>query len=189
MCVNGRLFSCLAWPTWPFLLQDTSRPPQDGEVDGKDYHFISHNAFQSAIDAHKFVEYGMHQKDFYGTSIDAIRNVTEAGKVCVLNLHCQVIRCIDWCLCSMPMIDASTRCLCSMPMLYASAWCLCSMPLAVTACSGITTWQNFLFSIQDNWLQRKPIEAITIARSILLLFFLRHYRSWRTPTCDHTWSL
>lgn len=32
-------------------------------------------------------EYGGH---FYGTSLDSIKEVIDSGKVCVVNLHCQV---------------------------------------------------------------------------------------------------
>ena len=42
------------------------------------------------MNAHKFVEYGQYQDEFFGTSIDSIRNVIKKNRVCVLNLHCQV---------------------------------------------------------------------------------------------------
>ena len=69
---------------------DTSRPPKIGDVHGKDFYFISQAEFKSDINAHKFVEYGQYEEEFFGTSIDAIRNVIKKNKVCVLNLHCQV---------------------------------------------------------------------------------------------------
>eukprot|EP00112_Aurelia_sp_Birch-Aquarium-sp1_P009072 Seg2018.3 transcript_id=Seg2018.3/GoldUCD/mRNA.D3Y31 product="MAGUK p55 subfamily member 5" protein_id=Seg2018.3/GoldUCD/D3Y31 len=69
----------------------TSRPPKNGEIDGKDYYFISQNTFQSDIDSHKFVEYGQFEGYYYGTSIDSIKAVTNNNKVCVLNLHCQAL--------------------------------------------------------------------------------------------------
>ena len=74
-----------------YFIADTSRPPRNGEIDGKDYHFISQSAFQSDINSHKFVEYGQFEGEYYGTSIDSIKAVTNS-KACVLNLHCQVCK-------------------------------------------------------------------------------------------------
>eukprot|EP00794_Sanderia_malayensis_P020603 gene20603-22636_t len=69
----------------------TSRPPKLGEMNGKDYFFISQDDFQRDIADHKFVEYGQYEGFYYGTSIEAIQKVINNGKVCVLNLHCQAL--------------------------------------------------------------------------------------------------
>jgi len=69
----------------------TSRPPKIGDVDGKDFFFISQTEFKSDINAHKFVEYGQFENEFFGTSINAIRDVIKKNRVCVLNLHCQAL--------------------------------------------------------------------------------------------------
>lgn len=73
-----------------FRTSDTSRPRKPGEVDGIHYWFVSKTQFQEDVTAHKFVEWGEFQKHFYGTSFDAIRNVVERGKTCVLNLRAPV---------------------------------------------------------------------------------------------------
>lgn len=44
----------------------TSRPRRDGEVLGKDYHFISRPQFESDILARRFVEHGEYEKAYYG---------------------------------------------------------------------------------------------------------------------------
>ena len=72
------------------LYSDTSRAKRDGEVDGSDYHFITRAQFEADIAAGKFVEHGEYEKNYYGTSLDAIRAVVNSGKICVLNLHPQV---------------------------------------------------------------------------------------------------
>ncbi|KAL3873727.1 hypothetical protein ACJMK2_036842 [Sinanodonta woodiana] len=64
----------------------TSRPLKDSELDGKDYHFISRAEFEADIRANKFVEFGEFEKNWYGTSINAVRQVINMGKICVLNL-------------------------------------------------------------------------------------------------------
>lgn len=71
-------------------LVDTTRSRRETEVAGRDYHFISRQAFESDIAAGKFIEYGEFEKNLYGTSIDSVRQVINSGKICLLNLHTQV---------------------------------------------------------------------------------------------------
>lgn len=71
-------------------LADTSRPRREDEEDGKDYYFTARHIFEADIRANKFVEHGHYKKDYYGTSLESIRNVVSSGKICVLNLHPQV---------------------------------------------------------------------------------------------------
>ncbi|XP_066901223.1 protein PALS1 isoform X2 [Halyomorpha halys] len=70
----------------------TSRARKDGEVDGQDYHFITRAQFEADILARKFVEHGEYERAYYGTSLEAIRSVVNAGRICVLNLHPQSLR-------------------------------------------------------------------------------------------------
>ncbi|XP_073982492.1 MAGUK p55 family member stardust isoform X2 [Rhodnius prolixus] len=70
----------------------TSRSRKEGEVDGQDYHFISRAQFEADILARKFVEHGEYERAYYGTSLDAIRSVVSAGRICVLNLHPQSLK-------------------------------------------------------------------------------------------------
>uniref|UniRef100_A0A1B6C910 MAGUK p55 subfamily member 5 n=1 Tax=Clastoptera arizonana TaxID=38151 RepID=A0A1B6C910_9HEMI len=70
----------------------TSRSRKDGEVDGQDYHFITRAQFEADILSRKFVEHGEYERAYYGTSLDAIRSVVNAGKICVLNLHPQSLK-------------------------------------------------------------------------------------------------
>lgn len=69
---------------------DTTRSRRETEVAGRDYHFISRQAFENDIAAGKFIEYGEFEKNLYGTSIDSVRQVINSGKICLLNLHTQV---------------------------------------------------------------------------------------------------
>ncbi len=72
------------------MLIDTSRPRKDEEVDQRDYYFVPRPQFEQDITAQKFVEYGEFEKNLYGTSLEAIRQVVGSGKTCILNLHPQV---------------------------------------------------------------------------------------------------
>ncbi|XP_076200970.1 protein PALS1 isoform X2 [Aptenodytes patagonicus] len=70
----------------------TTRSRRETEVAGRDYHFISRQAFESDIAAGKFIEYGEFEKNLYGTSIDSVRQVINSGKICLLNLHTQSLK-------------------------------------------------------------------------------------------------
>ena len=67
---------------------------QASEVDGTDYYFVPRAIFEADIMSNKFVEHGEYEKNLYGTSLDSIRQVINAGKICILNLHAEVIRII-----------------------------------------------------------------------------------------------
>ncbi|XP_047534211.1 protein PALS1 isoform X3 [Vanessa atalanta] len=70
----------------------TSRTRKDHEAAGQDYHFISRAQFEADILNRKFVEHGEYEKAYYGTSLEAIREVVNSGKICVLNLHPQSLK-------------------------------------------------------------------------------------------------
>uniref|UniRef100_A0A8C5TYA6 Uncharacterized protein n=1 Tax=Malurus cyaneus samueli TaxID=2593467 RepID=A0A8C5TYA6_9PASS len=70
----------------------TTRSRRETEAAGRDYHFISRQAFESDIAAGKFIEYGEFEKNLYGTSIDSVRQVINSGKICLLNLHTQSLK-------------------------------------------------------------------------------------------------
>lgn len=61
-------------------------------MNGQDYHFISRAQFEADILNRRFVEHGEYEKAYYGTTVDAIRAVVNAGKFCVLNLHPQSLK-------------------------------------------------------------------------------------------------
>ena len=39
------------------------------------------------MSARRFVEHGEFERQYYGTSLDAVRTVINSGKICVLNLQ------------------------------------------------------------------------------------------------------
>lgn len=70
----------------------TSRQMKPEEENGREYYFISRDAFEADIAENKFVEYGEYEKHLFGTSMEAIRQVVNSGKICVLNFHPQALR-------------------------------------------------------------------------------------------------
>lgn len=59
----------------------TSKPQEPHERNGVDFHFVSRAQFEADIKAGKFIEYGQYQNQFYGTSIEAMREVVKSRKV------------------------------------------------------------------------------------------------------------
>lgn len=67
----------------------TTRPKADGEVNGKDYWFISEREFQERIDKDLFLEHAKVFGHYYGTPKDKIIEALEAGKVAILEIDVQ----------------------------------------------------------------------------------------------------
>ncbi len=55
-------------PELAFSISATSRNPRQGEVDGKEYHFISPQLFREKIEKDEFIEWEeVYQDQYYGT--------------------------------------------------------------------------------------------------------------------------
>ena len=59
----------------------TTRPPREGEVDGKHYFFLSHEEFQRRIQENDFLEYDEHFGNFYGTPKSFVREMLKTKSV------------------------------------------------------------------------------------------------------------
>lgn len=71
-------------------ISDTTRPVRHGEINGKEYFFISRDKMEEEVEAGKFIEYGEYKGNLYGTSADSVKSLVDAGYVCILNPHYQV---------------------------------------------------------------------------------------------------
>ncbi|CAB9521526.1 Guanylate kinase [Seminavis robusta] len=72
-----------------FSVSHTTRPPREGEVDGKHYNFTTVEQIKKDIDAGKFIEYAEVHGKYYGTSIEAVESVQKDGKICILDIDVQ----------------------------------------------------------------------------------------------------
>ncbi|OII74093.1 guanylate kinase [Cryptosporidium ubiquitum] len=72
-----------------FSISHTSRCPRGGESNGKEYHFCSSEEFKSMISIDGFVEYAEVHEHFYGTSKQAIENIIDQGKICLIDIDVQ----------------------------------------------------------------------------------------------------
>ncbi|XP_074101622.1 membrane palmitoylated protein 7-like protein metro isoform X4 [Cotesia typhae] len=70
----------------------TSRPPRPGEVDGKEYFFVTREQMEQDIESGKFIEYGEYKGNLYGTSGESVSSLLNAGFVCLLSPHYQALK-------------------------------------------------------------------------------------------------
>lgn len=65
-------------------ISDTTRPPRENEVDGKDYNFISKEEFERRIDADLYAEYCQYKDWYYGTPKYSF-DLDKHSYVCTIN--------------------------------------------------------------------------------------------------------
>lgn len=75
------------FPQIRFSVSYTTRPPRRGEVDGRDYHFVSEEDFRRRIDAGEFVEWAENYGYLYGTSGEAVRSFLDKGEDVLLDVE------------------------------------------------------------------------------------------------------
>ncbi|XP_072980205.1 guanylate kinase 1-like [Typha angustifolia] len=78
--------------TFGFSVSHTTRAPREKEIDGVHYHFTERNVMEKDISVGKFLESALVHGNLYGTSIEAVEAVTDAGKRCVLDIDVQGAR-------------------------------------------------------------------------------------------------
>jgi len=72
-----------------FSVSATTRAPREGEVDGKDYHFITADTFRRMIEEDAFLEYAEYVSNFYGTPKKFVDEAMEQGKDVILDIEIQ----------------------------------------------------------------------------------------------------
>ncbi|XP_067167978.1 MAGUK p55 subfamily member 2 isoform X6 [Apteryx mantelli] len=70
----------------------TSRKPKASERDGHGYRFVSRGEMEADIRAGRYLEHGEYEGNLYGTRIDSIRAVVQAGKMCILDVNPQAVK-------------------------------------------------------------------------------------------------
>jgi guanylate kinase len=77
----------------------TTRQPRPGEVNGRDYHFLSHEAFDEKVAAGEFLEHATVHGNSYGTLLSEVTCHLAAGIDVVMDIDvqgaAQVRRCTD----------------------------------------------------------------------------------------------
>ncbi|KAH0543629.1 hypothetical protein FGG08_002067 [Glutinoglossum americanum] len=75
-----------------FSVSHTTRAPRPGEVDGREYNFVTREAFQSLISQNQFIEHATFSSHNYGTTISAIRSIASAGLICILDIEMEGVK-------------------------------------------------------------------------------------------------
>ncbi len=70
----------------------TTRPPREGEVDGRDYRFLSREAFEAAVARGEFAEWAEVHGNLYGTLRTEVERVLTAGRHVLMDIDVQGAR-------------------------------------------------------------------------------------------------
>ena len=70
----------------------TTRAPREGEVDGRDYRFLTPEAFEAARDAGEFAEWAEVHGSYYGTLRSEVQRVLAAGRHVLMDIDVQGAR-------------------------------------------------------------------------------------------------
>lgn len=65
----------------------TTRAPREGEVEGKDYYFLSPETFETMIENGEFLEWAKYTGNYYGTPKKAVEEQLQAGKKVILEIE------------------------------------------------------------------------------------------------------
>lgn len=76
-------------PGLNFSVSHTTRRPRPGEVDGRDYCFVSRNQFEKMIADNQFLEWARVHDNYYGTSVQAVTDRLQAGEDILLDIDVQ----------------------------------------------------------------------------------------------------
>lgn len=69
-----------------FSVSATTRSPRAGEVDGRDYHFLTEAGFRSLIDEGALVEWAQVHGRYYGTPLTSLDPALLGGRMPVLDI-------------------------------------------------------------------------------------------------------
>lgn len=72
-----------------YSISCTTRQPREGEVDGVDYHFLSHNEFSRRIAAGELLEYAEVHENLYGTLKSEVTKYVTEGVDVVMDIDVQ----------------------------------------------------------------------------------------------------
>ncbi|SCU88709.1 LAFA_0E14158g1_1 [Lachancea sp. 'fantastica'] len=77
-----------------FSVSSTTRKPREGEVNGTHYNFVTVDHFQQMIKDGKFIEWAQFSGNYYGTTVESVKEVTSSGKRCILDIDMQGVKAV-----------------------------------------------------------------------------------------------
>ena len=67
----------------------TTRPPRPGEVDGKDYHFITKDKFDEMVKNDELLEHAKVFRNYYGTPLEPVKQALENSQDIIFDIDWQ----------------------------------------------------------------------------------------------------
>ncbi|MBP7276522.1 MAG: guanylate kinase, partial [Kiritimatiellae bacterium] len=77
------------FPSFEYSVSCTTRPPREGETDGRDYHFITPEEFRQRASQGLFLEHAVVHGHLYGTLISAVGDVLKRGRDVLMDIDVQ----------------------------------------------------------------------------------------------------
>ena len=81
-----------AVPELAYSVSATTREPRPGEVDGRDYVFLTREEFESWIEEGRFLEYAEYSGNLYGTPEQKVEEFLDGGSSVILEIELQGAR-------------------------------------------------------------------------------------------------
>ncbi|MEX0999200.1 MAG: guanylate kinase [Thermodesulfobacteriota bacterium] len=72
-----------------FSVSCTTRKPREGEVDGKDYKFITEAEFEKMVQEKRFIEHALVHGHYYGTPVEEFEDAVKSGVDLLLDIDVQ----------------------------------------------------------------------------------------------------
>jgi guanylate kinase len=79
-------------PALELSVSATTREPREGEIDGRDYHFLTGDEFDRRMAEGDFLEFATYSGNRYGTLRSEVRRRLDAGRSVVLEIEVQGAR-------------------------------------------------------------------------------------------------
>jgi guanylate kinase len=79
-------------PELAYSVSATTREPREGEVDGRDYIFLTREEFERWIDEDRFLEWAEYSGNLYGTPEHKVEESLERGRSVILEIELQGAR-------------------------------------------------------------------------------------------------
>lgn len=88
---KGTLMKALLerYDNYALSISATTRNPREGEVDGREYFFVTEEVFEEMIAQDALIEYARYVNHYYGTPKDYVLKQMEQGKDVVLEIEIQ----------------------------------------------------------------------------------------------------
>ncbi|KAF1350844.1 P-loop containing nucleoside triphosphate hydrolase protein [Delphinella strobiligena] len=75
-----------------FSISHTTRAPRGSEQNGVEYHFVTKDDFLKLVDAGGFIEHAQFGSNYYGTSVQSVKDVAQQNRTCILDIEMEGVK-------------------------------------------------------------------------------------------------